>query len=194
MADVLRLVSGELDTQTDPADWVTLIAGEIVKSSVSSEALSLVAGERDMVAAPVAATIDDCCAAGEDCGTTNGGCGTCSSCKQSGYLIWILWDETGCNNSLHHICIHRKIGAGSWLEYADNLGCNSDNTVCDPPFSKACTGPSDGAYEDLVGRGGSNGTETWDFRVYIEEDGGDTVVDGPCESNAISVPTNTCLQ
>jgi hypothetical protein len=196
MADVLRLVAGELDQQTDPADWITLSAGEIVTSAVSSEALSLVAGERDMVAAPAGATVDSCCSCSEDCGTTNAGCGTCSSCSNTGHAGATAWTHTGCVDASMHISLWRKIGAGSWLQWIDPLGCNNDNYTCDPFTScKVCSIiPSgyDGIYEWYHNDSGGAG-ETWDFRVYIHNDSDHSVVDGPCESVSTTVSTTICV-
>jgi hypothetical protein len=196
MANVLRLVTGAIVTEAAPSGWLALSSGPRKTVSAGADALALSSGQIKRVDAPVSATLDDCCACGEDCGTTNSGCGTCSSCNNSGHAMVVAWTHTGCSDASHHISIHRKIGAGSWVEWFDNLGCDSDNWTCDPFLGcKVCSlVPSgyDGIREAYHNDSGGAG-ETWDFRVYIEEDGGDTVVDGPCESNSITVSTDTCI-
>lgn len=192
MADFLELASaGYLDQQASPTNLIDLqTAGYRDRQASPSKGLRLVsAGYIDRFD-NLTATVDACTACDNDPGQTGGGCNCqCTGASGAGWMMWVRWNHTGCADASMHISIWRKVGAGSWTQWQDPLGCTSDNSTCTP---SGCTkGVTEGTFEyDEAVSGGT--TTAWDFRVYIHADSDHSVIGGPCDTVIVSHPPNTC--
>ncbi len=188
MPDLLQLTAGKLIQATDPSKYVTLTGGRIV-AGASEKGLQLTGGRRVTVTA-LSATIDATDACDDDPGTAAGNCKcVCVGAVGSGWMFWVRWNHTGCSDSTMHISIWRKVGAGSWLEYVDGLGCDSDNATCTP----GCEGATEGTYEGGGDDTSGGTTTTWDWRVYIHADSDHSVIDGPAECPSVERPGSSCI-
>ncbi len=179
MVDVLRLVSGELVTQTDPADWVRILNGEVVTVSGSGDpALQLSTGERITVTGPVAATVD--CAALKVCavGVTGGACNTGARCSADGEAHRIGWDETGCVDANHHIALRASENGGTFIDIGVTLACNAadNDDGCCSFLNGACV--PDGQFRRLIEKdNGTAQTTDWQYAVRIQNDSDSSLVD-----------------
>ena len=178
MVDVLVLVAGELDQQTDPVTWWRITAGEIVPESTDANpALQLNAGERVTVTGPTIPTLDCCeqnvCSPG---GTP--GCNTSSGCAGSGEKHRMQWAHTGCVDATHHIAIHVDTGGG-FAEIADDISCvaaEPDSGCCEV-IGGSCT--EEGHFMRTFFVQADADTD-YTYRARIELDSTDTLVGTAC--------------
>lgn len=114
----------------------------------------------------------------------NPGCDTLSGCDDTGEKHRVGWTHTNCNDSYHHIAVHRSTDGGSYAEVADNLGC--DQADPDAGCCSLLEASYDGEY--LFGLNYSSDlgscTTTHQYRIRIENDGTDTAEDTCTEASA----------
>lgn len=136
-------------------------------------------------------TLDGC--SGRVCqdDTTSIGCGTISGCTDTGEQYRWGWNETGCNDSYHHIALHWAVDGGSYYEVGDNVACNateSDAGCCEFPEATY-----DGEWQkNDAFNAQTTCTTSYNFRVRVETDGTDTAID-TCTSGSGTGCDTTCV-
>jgi hypothetical protein len=128
----------------------------------------------------------DLCSGGVCQAGGNPGCATLSGCTDTGEQHRVSWTHTNCNDTYHHVAIHRSVGGGSYVEIIDNLSCDrpEDDDGCCENFVKGVTWDGEYQYQRAFSSDLGSCTTTYQFKVRIEEDGTDTAEDecGPTTS------------
>ena len=176
MTDVLVLVAGEFDQQTDPSQWWRITTGEVVPETTSANpGLQLSAGERVTVTGPTLITVD--CAELRVCnvGVTGGACDTETDCADNGEKHRVEWDTTGCVNASHHIRIRQSKNGGGFNEVADDLACDpgDPDVGCCRIIGGTCV--PDGQYIETLLFENTATPEDYQYQIRIELDGGDVL-------------------
>lgn len=194
MVDVLVLVAGEFDTQTDPTEWWRITAGEVVPESTSENpALQISAGERVTVTGPTAADID-CCEQNVCNPGSNSSCNTGGGCAGSGEKHRMQWAHTGCSDASHHIKIRVDTGGG-FTDVEDNISCNAaePDSGCCEVIGGSCT--EEGIWMRTLFRD-PDADQDYTYRAQIELDSTHTIVGNPCDATGCvnCGGTNECFE